>query len=167
MVIKMYYLNNFFLYSILGYIIESVVYSFFDSGSGILYGFWTPVYGIGVVTIIFLSKIVFEKIKLNNFYKSLTLFLIGSIILSFLEFIGGVLIENFFGIVYWDYSGLKYNIGNYIALEMALVWGISSILFYYLLKPISDKIVSKIPKYMTYIFIFLFLLDLAVTLALK
>ena len=46
----MYYINSFFIYSILGHFIEGFFYT--NSDSGILFGYWTPVYGIGVVSIL-------------------------------------------------------------------------------------------------------------------
>ena len=81
--------------------------------------------------------------------------------------IGGILIEKIFGIVFWDYSDCKYNIGKYICLEMSLLWGIASIAFIYLLKPLIDKIIKHIPNIVIYILIFLILLDLIATLFLK
>jgi uncharacterized membrane protein len=45
-----YYLNYFFLFSIFGHFIEGFFYS--DGDSGILNGYWTPIYGLGVVLII-------------------------------------------------------------------------------------------------------------------
>ena len=54
----MYYLNCFFIYSILGHILETVTALITGNGfkSGILNGWWTPVYGIGAVTILFVSE---------------------------------------------------------------------------------------------------------------
>ena len=45
-----YYLNYFFLFSIFGHFIEGFFYS--DGDSGILNGYWTPIYGLGVIVII-------------------------------------------------------------------------------------------------------------------
>ena len=42
---------------------------------------------------------------------------------------------------------------------MANVWGIASITVLYLLKPFFDKIVVKIPKWLTNILIFLIIID--------
>lgn len=57
----MYYINCFFLYSFLGFIIENIVHLINkdDSGSGILYGPWTPIYGVGSDSNISNSKISF------------------------------------------------------------------------------------------------------------
>ena len=43
----MYYVNTFFLFSILGHFIEDFFYVTKDSG--IFFGWWTPIYGIGVL----------------------------------------------------------------------------------------------------------------------
>ena len=159
----MYYLNYFFTFSIIGHFIETFFYS--NGESGILIGYWTPIYGIGVVTILLIIKLL-NKLKLNNILKLLFLFLISSIILSLMEILGGYLIKWIFHKVMWDYTNHKYNIGTFTSLEMALVWGLSSILIYFI-KPFTDKIISKIPKYLTYILVLLFIIDYFTTLILK
>ena len=47
----MYYINLFFVYSILGFVFETILSQFWSGvfNSGILFGPWTPVYGIGVM----------------------------------------------------------------------------------------------------------------------
>ena len=61
-----YYLNIFFIFSILGHIIENLVYVHVDSG--ILYGFWTPIYGFGSLLILFINHIINKtKIKMKPF----------------------------------------------------------------------------------------------------
>ena len=56
-----YYLNCFFIYSILGHLLETVFSMLGNNNfkSGFLYGWWTPVYGIGAVTILFISNYLF------------------------------------------------------------------------------------------------------------
>lgn len=117
---------------------------FYTSGnSGILYGPYTPVYGLGVCIIIYITNLINKKnIKLKGFY----IFLTGFIILSFIEFIGGILIEKIFNIVFWNYSNMMFHIGNYISLEMAIIWGISSLVISYLIKPFCDKWIKKYPN---------------------
>ena len=154
----MYYAKYFFITSIIGFIIESVVCGNFKGNSGILYGPWTVVYGFGSVLILLINKIVSKNIK-NKVLKIISLFIISTISLTILELIGGI--------VFWDYSDCKYNIGKYICLEMSLLWGIASIAFIYLLKPLIDKIIKYIPNIVIYILIFLILLDLITTLFLK
>ena len=160
----MYYLNYFFVFSVLGHIIESFIYS--DGQSGILFGWWTPIYGFGIVIILFIYELV-SKINIKELQKEILLFIISAIVLMILEFISGNLIEAIFNVIFWDYSNLKFNIGKYTSVEMGLIWGLSSIIFIYWLKPFLDKIINKIPKYFTYLLIFLIILDLILTIIIK
>lgn len=164
MVNYMYYINNFFVYSIIGFFTETLIYTAKDSG--ILFLWWTPVYGIGVNIIILIDKYI-KKIKTTKFLKLLLLFFISAISLSLTEALGGYLLKWIFGKELWNYSTHKFNIGKYTSLEMCLVWGIGSIIFTYILKPLTDKIISKIPKYLTYILILIFILDIIMTLITK
>lgn len=159
-----YYLNYFFLFSIIGHFIESF---FYESGnSGILLGWWTPIYGIGILIILIIFKML-NKINSKNYIKVILLFFICSILLSSIEVLGGYLIKLIFKKELWDYSNHMFNIGKYTSLEMATIWGISSILFAYILKPLTDKIVMLIPKCLTFILTVLFIIDLVSTLILK
>lgn len=160
----MYYINYFFFMSIIGHIIEVVFHS--NGDSGILLGYWTPIYGIGAIIILIVNKYV-NKIKLNRFLKILTLFLVSSIILSLIEVWSGYLIKWLFNKDLWNYSNHKFNIGKYTSLEISILWGISSIILIYLLKPFIDKFISKIPKFLSYIFILIFIIDLIATLIIK
>ncbi|MBQ7136657.1 MAG: putative ABC transporter permease [Bacilli bacterium] len=156
----MYYINTFFVFSILGHIIENFVYKNVDSG--ILFGLWTPIYGLGVILIILIHNTL-KKIKINKCLYPFILFVVSAILLSTLEYIGGILIEKLFGRIFWNYSNQQFNIGKYTSLRMSLIWGISSILVVYILKPILNKVIKKIPKFITYILVFLFIIDLIFT----
>ena len=160
----MYYLNYFFLFSILGHFIESFFFSGGDSG--ILLGYWTPIYGIGTIIILLINKYI-SKFNLNKFLKVLILFLSSMIILSTMEALGGYLIKWIFDMELWNYSNYKFKIGRYTALEMSLVWGLSSFLLIYIIKPLIDKIISKVPKILTYILIILFIVDIITTFIIK
>lgn len=160
----MYYLNYFFIMSILGHFIESFFYSSGDSG--ILLGYWTPIYGIGTV-IILLINIWLNKFKITKTLKFILLFVFSSIILAFIEVLGGYLIKWIFNKELWDYSNHKFNIGKYTSIEMSLIWGLSSILLIYFIKPVIDKIINKIPKIFTFILCILFIIDLLATLVIK
>lgn len=156
----LYFLNIFFIFSVLGHILENFVYIHVDSG--ILYGFWTPIYGFGVLLILFVNHIL-KKLKLNKYLHPIILFIISAIVLSTLEYIGGIVIEFLFGRIFWDYSSQKFHIGKYTSLKMCLLWGLSSILVIYVLMPILSKWIKKIPKFITYILVFLFILDIIIT----
>ncbi len=157
----MYYINLFFLYSVLGHLLEKTLFP--EHASGILYGFWTPIYGIGSLIIILSAGYLTRKFQFQKLSKMISIFLIGFVFLSMIEWVGGFLIEKIFHITFWNYSDMKFSIGKYASLEMGLVWGLASLGLYYIVQPILDKIVSKIPKWLTYSMIILFLVDLGAT----
>ena len=159
----MYYINIFFLFSILGHFIENIFYTSKDSG--ILFGCWTPIYGIGVSTIIFVYNTIIKKIKTNKYLKVFLVFIINAILLSLLELIGGILIEKLLHITFWDYSKEAFSILRYTSLKMALIWGISGIIVTFILKNTIDKVIRYIPKFLTYILITLFIIDCILTLS--
>lgn len=160
----MYLINCFFVYSMLGHFIESFFYT--NNDSGILFGYWTPIYGIGVVLIIIIYNIIL-KFKIKKIYKVILLFFISSIFLASIESLGGYLIKWMFNKELWNYSNHKFNIGRYTSLEMSLTWGISSILLVCFFKPIVDKFIKKIPKFISYVLITLFVIDLIATISIK
>lgn len=165
----MYYLNCFFLYSILGFVLETFCAYISKSGfqSGILYGPWTPIYGIGVVVILLLSNYFFMNLHMPRWLETIIVFFIVAIFLSCLELLGGVLIEKIFHIKFWDYSSHKYNIGSYISLEMSLIWGIATILFIYLINPIFKNVVKRIPNYLTILLVIGIIVDFGFTIYIK
>ena len=134
--------------------------------SGILFGPWTPVYGVGVLVIVLIYKVLKKHIKKEWFIPSL-LFVISAVIISLIEFLAGELIENVFNKVFWNYQTLKFNFGKYVSLEVAAIWGVLSLVVVYLFKKPIDKLIKHIPKWITYCLVGLFIIDGVLTLILK
>lgn len=153
-----YYLNVFFIFSILGHFIESIFTTGYESG--ILVGYWTPIYGVGVTIILLINSFLKKKFNLSKWLYPIILFLSCAVILAIIELAGGYLIQFVFNRVFWNYKYHQFNIGLYTSLEMASVWGISSLVVVYLIKPIIDFIVPKIPKFITWILSILFITDI-------
>lgn len=164
----MYYINLFFVYSILGFIFENTLVRLLSSNyeSGILFGPWVPVYGLGVLVIVLLYKCLVKYIK-KEWLRTILLFLLSALLLSILEWIGGELIENVFNKVFWNYEHFKYNIGKYVSLETAAIWGVFALFIVYLIKKPLDKFISHIPKWLSVIFVILFIIDWVITLIIK
>ena len=165
----MYIINCFFIYSVLGFFLEGTYNLFLlnEFKSGILYGPWTPIYGIGAIIIIEIYKIIFTKINKNKTVKNIIFFICTILILTLIEWLGGILIENLFHKTLWNYQNYKFNIGKYITLEISLTWTILSFILIYLIKPIIDKIEKKIPKKLTLLLIIFMLIDIFVTVFTK
>lgn len=164
-----YYINSFLIYSMIGFLIETCLKFFFFKGmnNGILYGPWIPVYGFGCVLIILIMRFVFNRIQVSRILKIFLVFFFSTIILTIAELLGGLLIEAIFHKVFWDYSDMKFHIGHYISLEMGLLWGVMSLVVIYIIKPLVDRMIKKIPSIITYLVFLTFLMDLIFTFLLK
>ena len=159
-----YYLNMFLLGSFIGFVWENGLKLIFPSvNSGLLHGPWVPVYGIGICIIIFIERFVFNRIKVKRLFKIIIMLFLVMFIVTGLEWCSGIFIEKIFNKTLWDYSKYKFNIGKYIALEISLLWGGLTLLFVYVIKPILEKIVNKIPKYITILVLVLMFIDFFIT----
>lgn len=161
-----FYINIFLFYSIFGNMFERFITSIrhIDYTSGFMGTIFTPVYGIAMLVIIFIHN----KIKINNkFFKIVLEIIIYGIVLSILEFIGGVMIENTFNKVFWNYERFKFNIGKYISLETAVLWGVMSVMILYLIHPLFKRIEKYIPKLLTILLSMFFIVNLIYVLIVK
>ena len=156
-----YYINIFLLCSFLGYVMETLLKTFIFHGmnNGILFGPFIPIYGFGAVIVVFVMRCFFNNLKSSRWVKLFLTLLTVIVLVTLLEFLGGILIEVVFDKVFWDYSNLPLHIGHYISIEMSLIWGVFSLLFIYIIKPIEDKIIRCIPKWLTILVLGLFLVD--------
>lgn len=165
MVINMllYYLNNFFLYSIFGYFFETFMFTILDlhNQSGFMFLWWTPFYGVGVSVINLIYKYI--KDHFTGLKKHLILMPTLFIILSLLELLGGVLLELLHGYGLWTYESVPLHIGRYISIPTSTLWVVMSYLYLFLIKKYSDKLVNKIPKWITIISSLIFIADFMLT----
>ena len=134
--------SYFIIYSILGYIIETIfgiiTMGEWQSRQSFLYGPFLGIYGIGAVFILVFSK-YFNK---NN----ITLFLGGYIIGTLTEYIFSFLIEVILETDWWDYSGKILNINGRVCLLYSIFWGILTLVLVKIINPFIDKICNKIKE---------------------
>ena len=164
----MYFFNNFFIYSIFGFIMESTIYKFNDvcRHSGILFGPYTLVYGFGIIAILIINNL-FKKVNINKILKLFFLFLILVFSLTIIEWLGGNIINIIFDIDLWDYSNHLIHFGKYISLFTSISWGILGLIFVYFLKPKTDRLIKLISKKRSKIFMLIIFVDSIMTLLLK
>ncbi len=161
----MYYLNNFFLFSILGHLFETIIFVILGSKrkSGFLYLWWTPFYGIGVLLTIATNKLANKYIKSKSL-KEVLLLVFHFILFSILEFSGGTLLHFIYKKDFWNYSKVPLNMGKYISVPTSLFWAIFAFIYIHVINKFSDRIIKKIPKILTVILSCVFLGDLVFTL---
>ncbi len=162
----MYYLNLFLIYSILGFICETLI-TIVTNGSfqsGILCSPWTPIYGIGVVSVLMISNFIFSHFSFPKWIRVGFIFLGTVFLLSFLSWLVGTLFEIFFHTVLWNYRHDFLSFGNYISLPKSVIWSLGSTLFIYFVNPMLEKNVKNIPHIVTFVFMGLFACDFLVTI---
>lgn len=162
----MYYLKTILLYSLFGFCMESTVYkiSLSKRHSGICYGPFTYVYGFGVLSLTLLKKYFLDKLHLNKYLKFLITFLLCTITLTLIEWLGGNILNLIFDIDMWNYTKKTYNFGKYICLEYAIIWGLFGTLYIYYLKNFIDKIIKIIPNKFTIAILIINILDIILVL---
>lgn len=160
-----YYLNNFFLFSIFGYFFETIMFTIMGmhNQSGFLHLFWTPFYGIGVLITTLTYRIVKAK-EMPKTKELITLGILLFVLLTILEYIGGVMLEILFGYSLWTYENVPLHINKYISIPTSLGWVAFSFLYLYAIKKYSDELVSKIPKFITISLLIIFIADNIVTI---
>lgn len=126
----------FMIGSVIGYIVEMIVClvqkGYFESRQGLLYGPFTPVYGIGII----IYYIAFNFIKTRDKKK---VFLITMLIGGIIEYLLSFLQEKIFGTVSWDYSNWIFNINGRTTLIHCTYWGIAGILYVTYIEPLIPR----------------------------
>ena len=166
--VKKYYLI-FMMYAIIGWIyevfLEVVVYRWGFTNRGVMFGPYCPVYGFGALLFIFT---VYKLLKNKTLKQKLLLipvvFLLCMLEATILELITSYICELTSGSWPWQtYKDYKINFQGRIALSPSIRFGIGGVIFLYLLQPLFERILNKIPKKVLniifYIVVTLFIID--------
>ena len=131
------YFLIFMFYSILGWLME-VTLTFVRNkkfvNRGFLIGPYCPIYGSGVLLIMFILKRYLDR--------PLGLFCMAVIICSILEYLTSYFMEKIFKARWWDYSNKKFNINGRICLEYAMLFGIGGTLIMYFINPMIINVID-------------------------
>ena len=130
----------FLIYSFLGWCVE-VSFVAVTSGRvvnrGFLNGPVCPIYGVGMLGALVLLEPVSENLLL--------LFLLGMLLCTLVELIGGWALERAFHTRWWDYSDEPFNLGGYICLRFSIMWGLAVTFAVRLIHPLIFAMVNWIP----------------------
>ena len=138
----LYEVSCFFLiYAFLGWCLE-VVYAAVSRGEfvnrGMLNGPVCPIYGFGFVFVIFCLSPVADNLLL--------LYVLSALLTTVIELAGGFVLEQAFGIRWWDYTKEPFNLGGYICLKFSLLWGLACCVALRLVHPAIRAAVALIPR---------------------
>lgn len=169
--IKLNFFNLFWIFviaCIAGVVIETIYHmavvdpGHYQDRAGLLYGPFSPIYGVGAVLI---------TIALNRFYRKnpIIIFLVSAVIGGAFEFFVSWFMQTAFGITAWNYTGTFLSIDGRTNGMFMCMWGVLGLVWVKLALPLLLKLVNKIPwnwRYaVTVVCAALMLVDCVLTLA--
>lgn len=153
----------FFVYSILGWLVESIYMSICNkkiTNRGFIRGPICPIYGVGALSVYFILK------PFSHNY--ILLYFCGAILATVLEYITAKLMIRIFGEVWWDYNNKPFNYKGILCLESTIAWGFYTIFMFAFLQKFVEAVVSGYPAVLGIrigtIVIVYFMLDFTVSL---
>ena len=161
---KLLYLFLLFLmYAFIGWVAEVTLAYFIHKkfiNRGFLIGPYCPIYGVGVLLIIWLLKRYTDSV--------LALFVLAMVICMALEYLTSFVMEKLFNTRWWDYGNKRFNINGRICLETAIPFGIGGLIIMYLVNPFFEGLLGMLSNKLLIIlgitFLVLFLVDLFISL---
>ena len=130
----------FFIYGVLGWCVE-VAYAAAKQGEfvnrGFLNGPICPIYGVGVVSVIY----CLGEVKGNL----AVLYAASVALVTVNEGITGFVMDRMFHHKWWDYTDQPLNIGGYVCLVFSLIWGVFCVFIMKVFQPMVKGVVIHIP----------------------
>lgn len=138
------FINWFFSYSFMGYLLECIVLSVeykrpvMDRGFG--HGPFCIIYGFGALG----ASLLLHMVPGNP----LELYVVTVVMATTMELVTAHIMVRLFGAFWWDYSHKPFNYKGMICLESSLAWGFLGLFFFYFLDHWVRSGVRSIPKHM-------------------
>lgn len=116
---------------------HAIVYGGLESRAGLVWGPFSPIYGVGAVVL---------TASLNRFYHShnLIIFLIAMLLGSVMEYATSWLMEVLWGAVAWDYSGTFGNINGRTNFAFGVMWGLLGLMWVRVILPFIKQVFSHV-----------------------
>ncbi len=162
----------FFIYCFVGWIWECCYCSVMEGkliNRGFLNGPVIPIYGCAATFIFmgFYNPYMVHLTTERNVEAYVTIYVLGAVIASLLEYITSFSMEKMFHAKWWDYSHLPLNIHGRICLLISLFWGLAAVFLVKVLHPLVIGLIVAFPRLpgeiMGYVILVLFTADLLST----
>lgn len=132
----------FVIYSILGWLVESIYMSFCNkkiTNRGFAKSPFCPIYGFGAV----IGYLVLSPLRQNG----VLLYFVAAILATTFEFLVGKLMIKLFGELWWDYNEKPFNYKGIICLESTIAWGFYGLgIVYFLHRKVYQAIDMVSPR---------------------
>ena len=133
-------LAYFIIYSVLGYIIETIfgiiTKGTWESRQSFLYGPFFGIYGVGAIVMI----LALQYFNQNNNRLFIGGFIIGSIVEYVISWYG----DFFLNVKWWDYSNMPLNINGRVCVFFSIFWGLLGIYLMTYVNPKIDRLIDWI-----------------------
>lgn len=154
----------FFCYSFIGWVWETIYCSIKAKHfvyRGFLLGPITPIYGFGVVGVLYFIEPYQKNIVL--------LFFLSLILVTLLEYITSFLLEKIFHLTLWDYKEVPLNINGRVAVPVSIFWGLACVFIVRVLNPYLMTVVEgwqqRFSIFLPLVLLMLISFDLGFTMA--
>lgn len=139
--VNLYHLLIWFLiYSILGWLVESIYMSICNrkwTNRGFSRGPICPIYGVGAITVYLLLSPYSEN--------RILLFILGMIVATGIEMVTAMIMQRLFGEVWWDYHNKPFNYKGILCLESSLAWGLYTVILFGVLHRFVERLANAVP----------------------
>lgn len=110
---------------------------FWETRSGLLYGPFSPVYGLGAL--------IMSYFLADKNYKWWQILLYGAILGGVVEYLLSFLQETFTGTISWNYKDDLLNINGRTTIPLMFLWGFICLVFIKIIYPFLSNLIEKIP----------------------
>lgn len=132
----------FFIYSFIGYIVESISVSIMEKkvvlNRGFLVGPYIPIFGYGSMAMI----LTLQKYKGDI----IALFIMSMTVCLTIEYLCSLIAEKIFHLRWWDYSDKKFNINGRICLKNGVLFGLAGVIVVEYLNPYLENLILLLPN---------------------
>ena len=146
------YFLYFMFYSVIGWcyevFLEVVVYRWGFSNRGVLFGPYCVIYGFGALILLFsLGWLMKRKIRVGKLNITPVLVFLGIVLITtVVELVASYIMEATRGAWMWDYTRFAFNFQGRVALNPSIRFGIGGMVFLYILQPLFERGVRKMPQ---------------------
>lgn len=153
--------------SVFGLVIEDIfhliVYHEWESRAGLVWGPFSPLYGVGAVVL---------TVFLNRFYytHNLIIFIIAMILGSAMEYFASLMMEVFWHAIAWDYTGTFGSIDGRTNFFFGVMWGTLGLAWVRIIMPCIKRVFKHIDfknifvRIASFVLIAFVTVDIAVTI---
>ncbi|WP_428421625.1 putative ABC transporter permease, partial [Paraeggerthella hominis] len=116
---------------------HAIVYGGYESRAGLVWGPFSPIYGMGAVLL---------TVSLNRFHHShnLIIFIVSMVLGSAIEYTASWLMEVLWGAIAWDYAGTFGSIGGRTNFAFGVMWGLLGLLWVRIAMPLVKRAFSHV-----------------------